>query len=108
MALAALSTVVIAFETEAEAKARLEAFGYAPEIAGEITVCFAQSTDLPQFAGEIAEALGPRQSRPGSFRSANFPRAWRTRAAPRCDDGIGVDRTGAVLSPLRSPGARPA
>ena len=35
MALAALSTVVIAFETEAEAKARLEAFGYAPEIAGE-------------------------------------------------------------------------
>ncbi len=58
MALAALSTVVIAFETEAEAKARLEAFGYAPEIAGEIAVYLAQSTDLPQFAGEIAEALG--------------------------------------------------
>ena len=58
MALAALSTVVIAFETEAEAKARLETFGYAPEIAGEIAVYLAQSTDLPQFAGEIAEALG--------------------------------------------------
>ncbi len=76
MALAALSTVVIAFETEAEAEARLETFGYAPEIAGEIAVYLAQSTDLPQFAGEIAEALGAEGDR-GPVRSARrtVPRA---------------------------------
>jgi D-alanine-D-alanine ligase len=58
MALAALSTVVIAFETEEQARARLETFGYPPDVAREIAVYLAQSTDLQQFVGEIAEALG--------------------------------------------------
>ncbi len=54
----ALTRAVIAYEGEEAAKRRLEAFGYAPDIAGEIAVYLAQSTDLPEFAGEIADALG--------------------------------------------------
>ena len=53
-----LSTAVIAYETEEAARRRLEAFGYAPEIAAEIAVYLAQSTDLPGFVEEIAQALG--------------------------------------------------
>ncbi len=52
-----LSNVVIAFETEQSARRRLEAFGYPPEIAAEIAVYLAQSTDLPSFTDEIAGAL---------------------------------------------------
>ena len=52
-----LSNVVIAFETEQAARRRLEAFGYPPEIAAEIAVYLAQSTDLPSFTDEIAGAL---------------------------------------------------
>ena len=57
VALMALSTAVIAYETEEAARRRLEAFGYSAEIAAEIAVYLAQSTDLPQFEGEITEAL---------------------------------------------------
>jgi D-alanine-D-alanine ligase-like ATP-grasp enzyme len=53
-----LSTALIAYETEEAARRRLEAFGYAPEIAAEIAVYLAQSTDLPGFVEEIASALG--------------------------------------------------
>jgi D-alanine-D-alanine ligase-like ATP-grasp enzyme len=53
-----LSTAVIAYETEEAARRRLEAFGYSPEIAAEIAVYLAQSTDLPEFVDAIAEALG--------------------------------------------------
>jgi len=53
-----LSTVVIAYESEAAARRRLEAFGYPPDVAEEIAVYLAQSTDLPHFSGEIAGALG--------------------------------------------------
>jgi D-alanine-D-alanine ligase len=53
----ALSHAVIAFETEEAAGRRLEAFGYAPDVAAEIAVYLAQSTDLPLFADDIARAL---------------------------------------------------
>ncbi len=53
-----LTRAVIAYEGEDAAKRRLEAFGYTPDIAREIAVYLAQSTDLPEFAGEIAAALG--------------------------------------------------
>lgn len=56
----ALSKVVIAFESEDVARRRLEAFGYPPDVAAEIAVYLAQSTDLPLFIDDIAEAL--RQS----------------------------------------------
>ncbi len=55
-----LSNAVIAFESEDAARRRLESFGYSPEIAREIVVYLAQSTDLPLFAGEIAAALAGR------------------------------------------------
>ncbi len=54
---ATLSNVVIVFETEAAARRQLEAFGYSPEIADEIAVYLAQSTDLPLFVDDIATAL---------------------------------------------------
>src|SRR6516165_231673 len=54
---AALSHAVIAFETEHAARRRLEAFGYAPDVAAEIAVYLAQSTDLPVFMDDIARAL---------------------------------------------------
>lgn len=54
---ASLRHVVIAYETEAAAQARLVAHGYSAEIAAEIAVYLAQSTDLPAFMSEIAEAL---------------------------------------------------
>jgi len=56
-AASALSNVVIAFESEEAARRRLEAFGYPPDVAAEVAVYLAQSTDLPLFAGDIAEAL---------------------------------------------------
>jgi D-alanine-D-alanine ligase len=54
---AALSHAVIAFETEEAARRRLQAFGYSPDIAAEIAVYLAQSTDLPLFMDDIARAL---------------------------------------------------
>jgi biotin carboxylase len=53
-----LTTAIIAFESEEAARRRLEAFGYAADVAAEIAVYLAQSTDLPLFSDEIAEALG--------------------------------------------------
>ena len=53
----ALRRVVIAYETEAAATGRLIAHGYAPDIAAEISVYLAQSTDFPAFMPEIAGAL---------------------------------------------------
>jgi D-alanine-D-alanine ligase len=52
-----LSNAVIAFETEERARRRLEAFGYPPEIAAEIAVYLAQSSDLPLFQDDIAGGL---------------------------------------------------
>jgi hypothetical protein len=54
---AALGRAIIAFETEDSARRRLEAFGYPPDVAAEIAVYLAQSTDLPLFVDEIAQAL---------------------------------------------------
>ena len=53
----ALRHVVIAYETEAAARARLMSHGYTPDIAAEIAVYLAQSTDLPAFMPEIGAAL---------------------------------------------------
>ena len=69
---ARLSTVVIAFESEETARRRLEAFGYAADVAAEIAVYLAQSTDLPLYSGEIAEALGEDGLRANSSRSTNL------------------------------------
>ena len=52
-----LSNAVIAFESEDAARRRLEAFGYPADVAAEIAVYLAQSTDLPLFIDEIAQAL---------------------------------------------------
>lgn len=54
------SHVVIAFESEDAARGRLETFGYPADVAAEIAVYLAQSTDLPLFAGDIARALGEK------------------------------------------------
>jgi hypothetical protein len=54
---ATLANAVIAFESEAAARRRLEAFGYPADVAAEIAVYLAQSTDLPLFTDEIAQAL---------------------------------------------------
>jgi len=52
-----LSHVVIVYETEEAARARLQRYGYTPELAHEIAVYLGQATDLPDFFGEITEAL---------------------------------------------------
>jgi hypothetical protein len=52
-----LANAVIAFESEASARRRLAAFGYPPDVAAEIAVYLAQSTDLPLFVDDITQAL---------------------------------------------------
>jgi D-alanine-D-alanine ligase len=54
---AELRHVVIAHETEAAATSRLRAHGVSDDIAAEISVYLAQSTDLPAFMPEISGAL---------------------------------------------------
>jgi D-alanine-D-alanine ligase-like ATP-grasp enzyme len=54
---ATLGNAVIAFESEESARRRLEGFGYPPDIAAEIAVYLAQSTDLPLFIDDITQAL---------------------------------------------------
>lgn len=54
---AALRRVLIAYETEAAATARLVAHGHSREIAAEIAVYLAQASDLPAFMPEISDAL---------------------------------------------------
>jgi len=67
-----LSTAVIAFESEEAAKRRLEGFGYAPDVAAEIAVYLAQSTDLPGFVREIGDALVGDGIEAASRRSTTF------------------------------------
>jgi D-alanine-D-alanine ligase-like ATP-grasp enzyme len=57
ISVSALSNVVIAFEGEDVARRRLNAFGYPPDVAAEIAVYLAQSTDLTLFIDDITEAL---------------------------------------------------
>jgi D-alanine-D-alanine ligase len=52
-----LRHVVIAYETEEAARERLVAHGYPPDIAAEISIYLAQSTDLPAFMPNISGAL---------------------------------------------------
>ena len=54
----ALANAIVAFETEESARRRLAAFGYPPDIAAEIAIYLAQSTDLPLFIEDITQALG--------------------------------------------------
>src|ERR1700734_649397 len=72
-----LSTAVIAFESEEAAKRRLEGFGYAPDVAAEIAVYLAQSTDLPGFVREIGEAPGALPLPASTFRRRC---SWRASA----------------------------
>jgi D-alanine-D-alanine ligase len=52
-----LARALIAFETEDSARRRLAAYGYPADVAAEIAVYLAQSTDLPLFVDDIREAL---------------------------------------------------
>jgi hypothetical protein len=52
-----LEKVVVTYETEASSRARLARFGYGSEIAAEIAVYLAQATDLPDYFGEIQDAM---------------------------------------------------
>jgi D-alanine-D-alanine ligase-like ATP-grasp enzyme len=54
---ATLANAVIAYETEESARRRLASFGYPPDVAAEIAVYLAQSTDLPLFIDDVAEAV---------------------------------------------------
>jgi D-alanine-D-alanine ligase len=49
--------VVISYETEQAARARLICYGYPAELANEIAVYLGQATDLPYFFEEITKAL---------------------------------------------------
>ena len=48
-----LARIIVIYETEARAALRLQRYGYSPEIAREIAVYLAQSTDLPDFFSDI-------------------------------------------------------
>jgi D-alanine-D-alanine ligase-like ATP-grasp enzyme len=54
---ATLASAVVVFESEQSARRRLAAFGYPPDVAAEIAVYLAQSTDLPLFIDDITQAL---------------------------------------------------
>ena len=86
-AIPALSNAVIAFESEDAARHRLESFGYSPEIAAEIAVYLAQSTDLPHFAREIAGALAKRGVEAEFVELGQLPQLL-TALAPRRDETI--------------------
>ncbi|HEY1452381.1 MAG TPA: hypothetical protein VGF57_02870 [Roseiarcus sp.] len=51
------ASAVIAFESEQSARRRLATFGYPPDVAAEIAVYLAQSTDLPLFVDDITAAF---------------------------------------------------
>lgn len=82
-----LSNAVIGFESEDAARGRLESFGYSREIAAEIAVYLAQSTDLPLFAGEIAGALAERGVEAEFVELDQLPERL-TALAPRRDETI--------------------
>jgi D-alanine-D-alanine ligase len=56
-AVAKPARILIVYESEDAARRRLETFGYPSEIAAEIAIYLAQSTDLPNFREEITAAL---------------------------------------------------
>src|SRR5579864_1032106 len=86
-AVSSLSNAVIAFESEDAARGRLESFGYSREIAAEIAVYLAQSTDLPHFADEIAAALA-RDGIEAEFVELDQLPERLTALAPRRDETI--------------------
>jgi D-alanine-D-alanine ligase len=83
----ALRHVVIAYETEAAAAARLVALGHAPEIALEIAVYLAQSTDLPAFMPDIEAALAEDSVSVAFVELDDLPAAL---AAPGFDAGASL------------------
>ena len=52
-----LERVMIAYESQTSAEARLSRFGYSPQLAAEIAVYLAQSADLPAYFDEISDEL---------------------------------------------------
>jgi hypothetical protein len=52
-----LESVLVVYETQASAQARLARYGYSSEIAAEIAVYLAQSADLPEYFDQIRDAL---------------------------------------------------
>ena len=107
-AAATLSRALIAFESEDAARLRLAAFGYPPDVAAEIAVYLAQSTDLPLFIDDITQALS-REGIAAEFVALDeLPqRLRRIGAAERPDDRMGVHRWRALLSRLVGSRSRP-
>jgi hypothetical protein len=52
-----LERVMVVYESQASAEARLSRFGYSPQLAAEIAVYLAQSADLPAYFDEIRDEL---------------------------------------------------
>ena len=81
-----LRRAFVIYETEASARARLEGFGFSPEIAAEIAVYLGQCTDLPDYRGEI-EAGARARGFEAEFVELD---AWPERAAR-------IEREGALV-----------
>ena len=103
-----LNALVIAFESEDAARLRLAAFGYPPDVAAEIAVYLAQSTDLPLFIDDITQALS-REGIAAEFVALDgLPQRLRDLAPQqRPDDRMGVHRWRALLSRLVGSRSRP-
>src|SRR5271166_1177363 len=86
-AAATLSRAVIAFETENSARRRLAAFGYPPDVAAEVAVYLAQSTDLPLFIDDITQALR-REAITAEFVALDELSRRLTELAPQADRTI--------------------
>ncbi|HZZ60022.1 MAG TPA: hypothetical protein VFE63_02450 [Roseiarcus sp.] len=82
-----LTTAIVAFESEEAARLRLEAFGYPPDVAQEIAVYLAQSTDLAHVAGDIAATLAADGLRAEFIPIDELP-ARLLALAPRRDETI--------------------
>src|SRR5208282_557988 len=86
-ATAKLSRALIAFESEESARRRLAAFGYPPDVAAEVAVYLAQSTDLPLFIDDITQALR-REAITAEFVALDELSRRLTELAPQADRTI--------------------
>ncbi len=81
------ANAVIAFESEESARRRLAAFGYPPDVAAEVAVYLAQSTDLPLFIDDITQALR-REAITAEFVALDELSRRLTELAPQADRTI--------------------
>lgn len=108
---APLRHVIVAYETEAAARARLEAYGFARDVAAEIAVYLAQATDLPDFMDEIRAALAADEIGVGFVELDALPAALAAAPVPPGEmllwamtDGIRYYRGSAVPALARLAG----